>query len=31
MLGLMVKIGDEREGFISTDGRISKPLTARDR
>jgi choline dehydrogenase-like flavoprotein len=27
----MVKIGDERKGFISLDGRISKPLTERDR
>ena len=23
----MVKIGDERKGFITLDGRISKPLT----
>lgn len=29
--GLMVKIGDEREGFVTMDGRISKPLTERDR
>jgi choline dehydrogenase-like flavoprotein len=31
MLGLMVKIGDERKGFVTVDGRISKPLTERDR
>ena len=30
-LGLMVKIGDERKGYITMDGRISKPLTERDR
>ena len=30
-LGLMVKIGDERSGFITMDGRISKPLSDRDR
>ena len=30
-LGLMVKIGDERQGFITLDGRISKPLSQRDR
>lgn len=30
-LGLMVKIGDERKGFITMDGHISKPLTDRDR
>jgi len=30
-MGLMVKIGDERKGFITLDGRISKPLTERDR
>ncbi len=30
-LSLMVKIGDERKGFISLDGRISKPLTRQDR
>lgn len=30
-LGLMVKIGDERQGFVTMDGRISKPLTERDR
>lgn len=30
-LGLMVKIGDERKGFVTMDGRISKPLTDRDR
>jgi choline dehydrogenase-like flavoprotein len=30
-LSLMVKIGDERKGFITLDGRISKPLTERDR
>jgi choline dehydrogenase-like flavoprotein len=26
MLGIMVKIGDERKGFITIDGKISKPL-----
>lgn len=31
MLGLMVKIGDERKGYITIDGHISKPLTERDR
>lgn len=30
-LSLMVKIGDELKGFITLDGRISKPLTDRDR
>jgi len=30
-LSLMVKIGDERKGFITVDGRISKPLTDQDR
>ena len=30
-LSLMVKIGDERKGFITLDGRISKPLTEQDR
>lgn len=30
-LGLMVKIGDERKGFITEDGDISKPLTRQDR
>jgi len=30
-LSLMVKIGDERKGFISMDGRISKPMTDQDR
>ena len=30
-LSLMVKIGDERKGFITMDGRISKPLTQQDR
>ncbi|MFC1474452.1 GMC family oxidoreductase N-terminal domain-containing protein [bacterium] len=30
-LGLMVKIGDERQGFITLNGKISKPLTERDR
>ncbi|MFH1437677.1 MAG: GMC family oxidoreductase N-terminal domain-containing protein [Pseudomonadota bacterium] len=30
-LALMVKIGDERKGFITEDGDISKPLTRRDR
>ena len=30
-LSLMVKIGDELEGFITMNNRISKPLTARDR
>ncbi len=30
-LSLMVKIGDEHEGFITMDGRISKPLSLRDR
>lgn len=30
-LGLMVKIGDERKGFVWMDGRVSKPLTDRDR
>jgi choline dehydrogenase-like flavoprotein len=30
-LGIMVKIGDERRGVISVDGRISKPLSERDR
>jgi choline dehydrogenase-like flavoprotein len=30
-LSLMVKIGDERKGFITLDGRISKPLTGQDR
>jgi len=29
--GIMVKIGDERRGVISVDGRISKPLSERDR
>jgi len=29
--GLMVKIGDERQGYISMDGSISKPLTEQDR
>ena len=31
MLGLMVKIGDEREGFVTVDERVSKPMSARDR
>lgn len=31
MLSLMVKIGDERKGFISMDGRVSKPMSERDR
>ena len=31
MLGLMVKIGDERRGFVTMDRRISKPLTEQDR
>jgi choline dehydrogenase-like flavoprotein len=31
MMGLMVKIGDERQGFITLDRRISKPLTEQDR
>lgn len=31
MLGLMVKIGDERTGYITIDGHISKPLTEQDR
>lgn len=30
-MGLMVKIGDERKGFIGMDGKISKPMTERDR
>ena len=30
-LSLMVKIGDERQGYINMDGGISKPLTERDR
>jgi len=30
-LSLMVKIGDERKGHITMDGRISKPLTDQDR
>ena len=30
-LSLMVKIGDERKGFITLDGRISKPLSEQDR
>ncbi len=30
-LGLMVKIGDDRCGHISMDGRVSKPLTTSDR
>ena len=30
-LGLMVKIGDERRGYITMDGAISKPLTEQDR
>jgi choline dehydrogenase-like flavoprotein len=30
-LGIMVKVGDERRGVISVDGRISKPLSERDR
>jgi choline dehydrogenase-like flavoprotein len=30
-LGIMVKIGDERRGVISVSGRISKPLSERDR
>lgn len=30
-LGLMVKIGDERRGYINMDGDISKPLTEQDR
>ncbi len=30
-LSLMVKIGDERKGYINMDGDISKPLTERDR
>jgi choline dehydrogenase-like flavoprotein len=30
-LGIMVKIGDERRGFISMDGAISKPLSDQDR
>ncbi len=30
-LSLMVKIGDERKGFITMDGRISKPLSEQDR
>ena len=30
-LSLMAKIGDERKGFITLDGRISKPLTGEDR
>jgi choline dehydrogenase-like flavoprotein len=30
-MGLMVKIGDERSGFVTADGRVSKPLTERDR
>ncbi len=29
--GIMVKIGDDRQGFVTMDGRISKPLTERDR
>lgn len=30
-MGLMVKIGDERQGYITMDGDISKPLTEQDR
>lgn len=30
-LSIMVKIGDERKGYINMDGDISKPLTQRDR
>lgn len=30
-LGLMVKIGDELNGFITMDERVSKPLSERDR
>ncbi len=30
-LGLMVKIGDERQGYINMDEHISKPLTEQDR
>jgi choline dehydrogenase-like flavoprotein len=30
-MGIMVKVGDECQGMITVDGRISKPLTARDR
>jgi choline dehydrogenase-like flavoprotein len=30
-LSIMVKIGDERQGYITMDGDISKPLTQRDR
>ncbi len=30
-LSLMVKVGDERKGVITMDGRISKPLTDNDR
>jgi len=30
-LSLMVKIGDERRGFITENGKISKPLTEQDR
>jgi hypothetical protein len=30
-LAIMVKIGDERRGFISMDGAISKPLSDQDR
>jgi choline dehydrogenase-like flavoprotein len=30
-LGLMVKIGDERQGFITMDGRVHKPLAEQDR
>ena len=31
MLGLMVKVGDDRKGFITLDGRISKPMSEGDR
>jgi len=30
-LGMMVKVGDERQGFITMDGQISKPLSEQDR
>jgi choline dehydrogenase-like flavoprotein len=31
MIGVMIKVTDEISGLISVEGRISKPLTARDR
>jgi len=30
-VGLMIKVTDELSGFVSIEGRISKPMTARDR